>query len=54
MIFDELDLQFLQLVVIDRNVAVAIELVTFDDLVAADLFAGLGVDKTLRKPVSGL
>ena len=47
MIFDDFDLEVLQLIVADRHVTVAIEFEALDDLVAAQLLAGLAVDKPL-------
>src|SRR5439155_6286191 len=49
-----LDLQFLQLVVTDRDIVPALVLIAFDDLVAVDDLTGLGVDELLLDAVAGL
>jgi hypothetical protein len=49
-----LDLEVLQLLIGDCDVAPALELVSLDDLVTIDDLASLGVDKLLRSPVAGL
>src|SRR3984893_11970514 len=49
-----LDLQILQLVIADRDIAPAFVLVALDDLIAVDDLAGLGVDELLGHPISGL
>ena len=49
-----LDLQVLQLVVADRDIAPALVLVALDDLIAVDDLAGLGVDELLLDAVAGL
>jgi hypothetical protein len=51
-----LDLEVLQLVIGDRDIAPAFELVAFDNPITIDNLAGLGVDELLRHtlPVSGL
>ena len=41
----QLDLQRFQLIVVDRHIAAALVFVSFDDLVAVDDLAGLGVDR---------
>src|SRR6266446_6474060 len=40
--------------VADRDIATALVLVAFDDLIAVDDLAGLGVDELLRDTVAGL
>ena len=54
MIFDESDLQVLQLVVGDRDAAPALESVSLDDLIALDRLAGLGTDELLCHAIAGL
>jgi hypothetical protein len=45
-----LDLEILQLVIGDRDVARSLELVSFVDAVTIDDLASLAVDKLLRRP----
>ena len=47
------DLQGLKFIVVDRHIAAALVLVPFDDLVAVDDLAGLGVYELLLHAVAG-
>ena len=48
-----LDLQCFQLIVVDRYIPAALVLEPFDDLVAVDDLAGLGVDELLLHAIAG-